>query len=182
MKSGRSTLVGILLVVLLASLGLMAQNQQKEKDTKSILRVGVYDSRAVAIAYAGSKQCDDLLKQKMAERDQAQAAGDQATVDKLKAWGKAQQERLHQQGFGTAPVTDLLALIKDQIPQIATEAGVDLIVSKWQVDYVCPGADLVDMTSKIIAPFKPTQRALNWIEQLKDKAPLSREEIERHAD
>ena len=83
MKSGRSTLVGILLVVLLASLGLMAQNQQKEKDTKSILRVGVYDSRAVAIAYAGSKQCDDLLKQKMAERDQAQAAGDQATVDKL---------------------------------------------------------------------------------------------------
>jgi hypothetical protein len=89
---------------------------------------------------------------------------------------------MHLQGFGSAPVTDILVHIKDQLPQIAANAGVDLIVSKWQLDYIHPDIQPVDITLKIIEPFHPQAKALKWIEQLKDKAPLSSGEIEKHGD
>ena len=166
---------------IIASLTGWAWANQAETTTASQgLRIGVYDSRAVAIAYAGSPVHDRILKAKMAERDKAKAAGNEDKVKELEAWGQEQQQRMHLQGFGSAPVTDILAHIKEKFPQIAADAGVDLIVSKWQIDYINPDIQTVDITLRIIEPFEPKAKALQWIEQLKDKAPLSDEDIDRH--
>lgn len=52
------------------------------------LRIGVYDPRAIAIAWAGSDF--NPVKSKRAEFESAQKAGDVEKIKELKAWGPAQ--------------------------------------------------------------------------------------------
>jgi hypothetical protein len=172
--------IALLAVILFITLAGWTLAQQQETASPNPIRIGVYDSRAVAIAYAGSPMHERILKAKMAERDKAKTDGDEERVKELETWGQERQQRMHHQGFGSAPVTEMLAHIKDQLPRIAADAGVDVIVSKWQLDYIHPEITPVDITLKIVAPFEPKPKALKWIEQLRGKEPLSYEEIESH--
>ncbi len=146
------------------------------------LRVGTFDSRAVVVAFAASKQFDRQLKGMQAKLEKAKKDGDQKEVDRLKAEGSNRQKQFHRQGFGTAPVDDILENIKDQLPEIAKRAGVDVIVSKWAVTYSTPEAQVVDITDQIVAPFEPGERTQRIIKDLRGKAPLPAEEIEKHQD
>jgi hypothetical protein len=98
-------------------------------------RVGVYDSRAIAVAFMGSEVYQATVGKQLtamrAEHDAAKAAGNQKRVAELEAEGQARQVLLHKQGFSTAPVDDILTLIQDKMPEIAKAAGVGPIVSKW---------------------------------------------------
>ena len=149
---------------------------------KAVLRVGTFDSRAVAVAFIGSGMFDQELKQMMEEHKKAKAAGDEEKVKKLEAQGKAGQERAHRQGFGTAPVDDILQRIKDKLPGIAEKSSVDLIISKWAVTYSAPSARFVDVTDLIIEPFEPDEKTKRVIRELCGKPPVPLEEIEKHHD
>ncbi len=135
-------------------------------------RVGIYDSRAVASAYAHSEWNE--VGAKMAEMEKAKAAGDTKKIAELEAWGPAQQEKLHRQGFSTAPVDDLLEHIKDKLPEIARQADVSVLVSKWDKKTLkrYKSAELIDVTDLIVAPFKPAEKQLRVIEQMKEKKPI----------
>lgn len=148
------------------------------KARKEALRVGVFDSRAVVIAFAGSDIHNKELKAKMVERDKAKAAGDDEKVAELEAWGKARQEKFHRQGFGTASVDDILIHIKKDLPEIAKAAGVDIIVSKWDVVYKVKGAEVVDITDQIVMPFKPTEKTLKSVKSLMKHKPLTEKELD----
>ncbi|MHC4122567.1 MAG: OmpH family outer membrane protein [Planctomycetota bacterium] len=140
------------------------------------VRVGVFDSRAVAIAYAHSEWNE--VDSKMAELQKARAAGDTKKIKELEAWGPAQQARLHKQGFGTASVSNLLKHIKDDIPKIAKETGVDIIVSKWDIVYQNPSVKLIDITNEIVKPFKPSGKTLKSIRGIQTHPPVSAEVLE----
>lgn len=178
-----SHVVWVALAVLGSSLccsGAWAQGPG-DKD-KAKVRVGTFDSRAVAVAYARSKEFNQHIRQLMEEQKKAKEAGDQEKVKNLEAQGKAQQQRFHEQGFSTASVDDILARIKDKLPEIAKEAGVDLIVSKWDVAFKAPGAETVDITELVIKPFQPDEKVLRIIKDLKDKAPIPLEELRKQKD
>lgn len=140
-------------------------------------RVGVFDSRAVAVAYAASKGFNEELALKMKEYRQAKDAGDQEKVKQLEAAGQAGQEQLHLQGFGTASVSGILDRIKDQLPAIARQNKVDLIVSKWDIAYQTPTVETVDITETIIEPFQPSERTRKIVADLKGKDPVPAEEL-----
>ena len=118
----------------------------------------------------------------MAAHKKAKAAGDEEKAKKLEVQGQAGQKRVHRQGFGTAPVDDILQRIKDKLPAIAKKSSVDVIVSKWAVTYSAPNAQFVDVTDQIIEPFKPSEKTKRAIRELLDKPPVPLEEIERHHD
>ena len=61
--------------------------------TGSKVRVGIYDNRAIAIAYAASSF--DPVSGKMKEYEAAKQAGDKKRVKELESWGKAHQRLLH---------------------------------------------------------------------------------------
>ncbi len=147
-----------------------------EKAEKPKLRVGTFDSRAVAVAYAASEQHNRQIKRLMDEHKQAKAAGNTERVKQLEAEGQARQKRLHEQGFSTGSVAKILAEIRDQLPAIAKESGVDVLVSKWDVVYQSPSAEFVDVTAAMIKPFGPNERTLRIVEELKKVAPISLEE------
>ncbi|MCI0499948.1 MAG: hypothetical protein L0Y36_09765 [Planctomycetales bacterium] len=148
-------------------------------EKKKLLRVGVYDSRGIAIAYGNSEHWDKILKGKMAALEQAKKDGNAEKVKELEAWFPAQQAKMHLQGFGTAPMHEYLEKVKDKIPEVAKAAGVDVIVSKWECDYLADDAEVVDVTMELAKLFNPRQKAYEWIGQLKDHKPISAEEIER---
>lgn len=154
--------------------------QTGKTGTKSAtLRVGTFDSRAVAVAYAGSENFNRRIRGLMDEYKNAKAAGDRQKADQLEAESKAGQRRLHEQGFSTASVANILETIKDQLPAIAQKAGVDVIVSKWDIVYQAPGAEFVDVTRLLIEPFHPNERALRNIEELEKHAPIPMEEARK---
>lgn len=82
------------------------------------------------------------------------------------------QVRTHQRVFSTAGVTEIMAKVSGALPGIARQAGVVLIVSKWEAPYKEPGVKLVDVTMPIVRLFKPTEQTLVIIEQMKGQAPI----------
>ena len=55
------------------------------------------------------------------------------------------QVRLHQQVFSTGPVSGILAKVRDRLPALAAQAGVALIVSKWEMQFQNPKIETVDV-------------------------------------
>ena len=149
-------------------------------DDEAQLRVGIFDSRAIAVAYANSEDHDRFLKGVRAEHERARADGNEDRVAEIEAEMSALQDLRHKQGFGTWPVDDVLERIEDLIPDIAADAGVDVIVNRWDLVYQAPAAEFVDVTLAMVAPFDPDERVLQIIEQMRNVAPLSIEEIEAH--
>jgi Skp family chaperone for outer membrane proteins len=152
------------------------------KPEQAKLRVGTFDSRAIALAYARTEEFNRGVKQLMEEGKKAKAEGNAKKLKELEAKGKAGQQKLHMQGFSTASVNEYLAHIKDQIPAVAKEAGVDVIVSKWDVVYQSPSAEFVDVTNLMVKPFHPNETTLKTIEELKKHKPISLDEAENIND
>jgi hypothetical protein len=141
------------------------------------IRVGAYDSRAIAVAYAHSDLIRDAYRTLMEERDKAKNAGDEKRVKEIEAKGKAQQERLHLQGFSTGSVVDLMQKISQEIPGIAKDAGVVLIVSKWEVMYRTPSVECVDVTMPLVRKFGAEAQVLKMVEDLMKQEPVSADKL-----
>lgn len=148
--------------------------------------VGTYDSRGVVLAWVGSTDFQTYLSAQKEDvgraLERARETGDRELATELEALGPAMQRRIHQQGFGNAPIDDLLARIHDRLPEIAARTGVDVIVSKWELDWQRPGVVLVDVTEELAAEFHPDERTWKGIREIvtKDPVPLDQLEEDRH--
>ncbi len=164
--------IGLLFGGLLA-LTLSAQNTSVTSESPRVA-VGTFDSRGVLFAYVGSDEFNDYLSAQTANLERAKEAGDEELVAKIEAMGPALQKRIHEQGFGAAPVDDIIARIEDKLPDIAKRAGVDVIVSKWTLTYHSPSAKFVDVTDLLVAEFDPNEKTLQNIREIvaKDPVPL----------
>ena len=162
----------------------LAQSTPTRASTEKLdrLRIGVYDSRAIFMAYKASDYDENVMLKKSKEKKQAEQAGDTEKARKIDSWMTQYSIKAHSQGFCTTPVHDVLKCIKDRIPQIAKEAEVDAIVSKWEFDYLSPNAELVDVTMKLVLAYnpKPSVNVKDAIEGLQKMKPLDYEEIVNH--
>ena len=137
-------------------------------------RIGVYDSRAIAVAFVGSEAHDQWLRKLMADVATAKTAGDQKRVKELESEGSRAQQQLHQQGFSTAPVDNLLKHVEDRLPAIRKEAGVSTLISKWDKDGLAkyPGAEQVDVTLSLVKAFHPNERQLKSAAEVQKHQPI----------
>lgn len=138
-------------------------------------RIGVYDSRALAVAYAGSAVQQKELKALHTAHQKAKEAGNQKEVARLEAEGKAMQQKAHQQAFSTAPVDDLLAHLGNALPRLQTEAGVTALISKWDEAEMKkhPGAESVDVTMALVDAFHPSPRQRQSALEIQKRQPIS---------
>lgn len=102
-----NTAKAVVLTLCLASVvaGSAPGEEASVKSKAGKVRVGTYDSRSVAIAFAGSEAFNIWMGALKAEHDKAKAAGDYSRVAQLEAEGVARQTLMHRQGFSTAPWT-----------------------------------------------------------------------------
>jgi hypothetical protein len=145
------------------------------------MRVGTYDSRAIAVAFVGSEAFNKWITNLKMESDKAKAEGNQKGVADLEAQAVKQQALLHKQAFSTAPVDNILEHIKDKIPKIAKAAGVGPIVSKWNNDALAKykSAELVDVTMALVEALHPNDRQLKIAKEIQKNPPIPIEEAEK---
>ncbi len=162
------------LLITLAALGVALLVQAAVKAAENAppakTRVGVYDSRAVALAYGRSPMFQAKANKLYADAKQAKAAGDKERLAQLEKEGPALQDRMHRQVFGDAPIDDVLESIKDALPEIQKKANVQKLAPKAPAD---PGVEVVDVTPLLVEQFHPTEKTLKMIEEMKKHPPLS---------
>lgn len=137
-------------------------------------RIGTYDSRAIAVAYAGSQFQKAKMNDLVSQQQQAKKAGDEKEVAKLEAEGRAWQAQLHRQGFGTAPVDELLAHIANEVPRIQQDAGVTRLISKWNKSELKrhPSAAQIDVTMTLVDAFHPNELQRMRAIEIQTKPPV----------
>ncbi len=142
-------------------------------------RIGTYDSRAIAVAYAGSPVQQKFIAPLRAAHQAAKQAGNRAEVEKLDAQGRALQQRAHRQAFSTAPVDDLLEQIAETLPAIRRDAGVTALVSIWDADGLArhAGAERVDVTAALVDAFQPTARQRKTVDEIRKQKPLPLDKV-----
>lgn len=151
---------------------------------KTTYRIGVYDSRAIAVAFAGSEHFNQWMSGLHAEYKKVKAAGDQKRVEELETGGAARQRQLHMQAFSTAPVDDILEHIEDRLPSIKQKANVSLLVSKWDKENMAkhPSADRVDLTMELIDALNPNERQRKSAIEIQKHKPIPLEQVENMKD
>jgi hypothetical protein len=164
-----------LAITLALASGLMANQGNspepaKAPQTQSKIRVGVYNSRSVALAYYRSEAHGEKIAKLKAGYEKAKAAGDKEGMAKFEKLGPGEQDKAHRQVFGNAPIDDIMEGLKDALPEIREKAGVDKIAREQTSD---PAIEIVDITSKLVEHFKPTKETLKIIEEMKKHPPLS---------
>lgn len=167
-------------IILLAGLFLSLSSSGFSRETASEepkIRVGVFDSRIVALAYFRSAEPMQRLNKMHQELKAAKASKDEERVRELEQEGPWTQIRMHQQVFSNAGVSNILKKVSDEFPAIAREAKVQLIVSKWDMPYSDPAVEWVDVTLPIARLFKPDAATLKIIEQMKDQPPVPFDEL-----
>lgn len=169
----------VLMFCLVTAIPAMAQNGS-DATHESGIHVGTFDSRAVAIACYRSNNFKAELSRKFSGLEKAKADGDEKRIKELKAEGPALQEIMHLQSFGTWPIDDVLKRIKDKLPGIAKQANVQVIVSKWDIVYQQNNIEFVDVTDQMVKTFEPDAETLKIIKDIRDKAPISNDEIKKH--
>ncbi len=157
--------------VILSMLAICEVTQAEE------LVVGTFDSRAVAMAMARGTAFKKKIADMKAARDKAKAKGDKKRVAELEKEGPALQERLHRQVFSNEPIDDVLKVIEKDLPSVAKAAGVNLLVSKWEIAYQDPGAKTVDVTWALVNLFKPDDQTKKIVKEVLKTKPLTLEEL-----
>ena len=144
-------------------------------------RIGVYDSRLVAYAHFWTEAHQRELNERAKAAREAKDAGQTARSEELSAALKKKQQRIHRQVFSTAPADDALTTIKARLPEIQKEAGVSKLVSKWDEATLKQHskADRVDVTDLLVREFKPGEKELKVIADLKGKKPVPLDKIDK---
>lgn len=172
---GTGMLLGGLLVLTLSAKATLSTGE------KPTIVVGTFDSRAVAVAYVRSQAFSDYLRAQQGDvqrvLQRAREAGDDQLAAELEALGPAIQLRIHRQGFGTAPVDDILAHIEKRLPAIAEQAGVDVIVSKWNLVHSGPRAQFVDVSLLLATEFQPDEKTLAAIREIMTTQPVPTDQL-----
>ncbi len=135
-------------------------------------KIGTYDSRSVAVAFAGSPRHEEQI---------ARAAGDSAEPAAAEAGVLELQKRLHRQGFGTAPVDEILALYPEATSTLVERHGLAALVSVWDEDALRahPGAERIDVTEELVDLMAPVERQRRSALEIRKSSPLSEAQLER---
>jgi len=160
-------------VAALAACILFAADEPEKVIDKTRVIVGTFDSRAVTLAFGTSPQQAEFLRR----YPEYVAPRDGATPEEIEQWKINLKKRQFRQGFGRGDVSEFLDMIRDEIPKIAEKTGVDVIVSKWDIEYQSPKVKLVDITEALIQPFKPTEERIEIIRDVMEAPAATEKEI-----
>lgn len=167
--SKRISIIVVLSAVAITAAFTSTANAQTKPPT---LKIGTFDSRAVALAFWRSEKGMARTTDIRVKYEKAKADNNTKVMKQLKIEGPGLQVRMHQQVFSTGSVTDIIEKIKTEIPPIAKEAGVSLVVAKTQIAYKDPSVEYVDITAQLVKLFNPSDEVLKIIEQMSKKEPV----------
>jgi len=144
-------------------------------------RIGIYDSRSIAVAYHGSALFKAKMGKLMEVYQMAKKNGDTELMKKCEQQGRDSQKKAHSQGFGTAPVDDILANVEDEMTALMQKHGLTQLVSKWNDAALAThkNAEHIDVTRQMIDVFDPNEKSLKYAIEIQEKEPISDTDIRK---
>ena len=136
------------------------------------MRIGTYDSRAIAIAFGNSEEGRGFVTNLQVEMTKAKAAKNDSLIRHIEKTAETYQVLSHLRAFSVGSVTGILEKHKAEVNSVAKKAGVEVIVSKFELVYTGPDVDAVDVTLPLVRIFKPSAQALKWISDVPKHEPL----------
>jgi len=177
MKNSISFILHVPVVILfvLVSLWVSPAFAQKKQDAQ---KIGVYDSRIITFAWSRSAFFSEHQKKFAQQSDSAQKSKDTARIKELSIHAMSYQHLLHQMVFGSGSISAIMELVRDKIPEIAKQASVCMIVSKFELNYKDPSCEIVDLTDQIAQLFKPTENIDKMAGEIKKEEPVPLEDLD----
>ena len=175
-----TTAVGLAALLAAVSLaGCLADPDRKVAEEK--VRIGIYDSRAIATAWTGTKL---YLAETAAARDELQkagTAGDVKRVAALQAEAISRRQRLHLQTVSAAAVDDILARYPEGVAGVKEKTRVKLLVARWDESTLAeyPYAELVDVSMMLVDAMMPSEGQRLLAADVMGKRVLSLDQAQR---
>lgn len=145
------------------------------------VRVGIYDSRAVAYAFFSSASQQQELSTWVSEAKLAKNSGDAEKFNRLSAKLRDHQADMHRQVFSVAPATESMAAIEAKFPAVKVELGVTALVSKWDEKSLkrYQDAEQIDVTDQLVQKLiQPDAKQTKVLESFKTTKPISLEQCD----
>ena len=161
----------IALVFLLTSSWSYAQQEV------STIRIGTFDSRCVAVAYARSADFMKEMEDMRTELDKAKEEGNKERIEEIEQLGPIRQVLIHQQGFSNGSILNIIDKVKEKLPAIAKENRLNMILSKWEIIFSDESFEIIDVTDQLTAIFNPDEATMKVIENIKAMEPIPIEKI-----
>ena len=164
MSASKSIFKLLVLFLFVFAAGMNSYSQTK-------VRVGSYDSRLIAVAYYNSK----LFKLPAEVREKMKAAqekNDTVTISAISKEMPLRQRYMHEQGFGKASVCYLIEEIKDKVAEYVKKEKLDFIVSKWEMSFINPNYEVVDITLSLSNLFEPSMDMKKMMTDLNSNDPI----------
>jgi len=155
--------------VLVLFLLIIAGNINSYAQTK--IRVGTYDSRLIAIAYYNSKYFK-LLPEVKERMNIAKEKNDTVTISSISKEMPLRQSYMHEQLFGKASVCYIIEEIKDKVSEFVKKEKLDFIVSKWEMSFINPNFEIVDISLKLANLFEPSKDLSQMMNDLNNNEPV----------
>ena len=141
------------------------------------MKIGTYDSRVVTFAWSRS----EFFKQQMIKithkSDSAEKVNDTARVKELSVEMMSYQHLLHQMVFSNGSVGIVMAQVKEKLPGLAKTAGVTVILSKWELNYLDPSVETVDLTNQVAQLFQPKEDIAKMAGEISAQPPVQLDEL-----
>ncbi len=134
--------------------------------------IGTFDSRRVAVAFYRSEEFLNYISELNTEYENAVEMGDSSRIAELDEIFPAQQELAHKQCFSTWPVDEIIWKIMEDIPGMADSAGVDIIISSWDIVFSSDDAEFRDITEILVSRFNPSPETLDILRSMTDVPPV----------
>jgi len=174
----REGFIAAAITLLLLSILTVSAEAQDPAETGPV--IGVFDSRCVAVAYYQSEEFMTKINQQKADYETALQEGDSVLAEELAILGPQMQQLAHERVFSTGDIDEIISMISSELPGIAEEAGVDIIVNSWDIIYKDETVQFVDVTDLMVKLFNPTEEALETIEEIKVTPPVPMELLTEH--
>jgi hypothetical protein len=82
------------------------------------------------------------------------------------------QRMMHEQCFGKGSVCYLLDEIKDKISELAKNEKLNIVISRWELNFSGANAEIVDITEKIANLLEPSKNTTEMITGFRNKEPV----------
>jgi Skp family chaperone for outer membrane proteins len=166
--------INILFLLLICIISFKPLIAQQSSQT---IKIGIYDSRAVAVAYSNSDSFQKDIGNLTDQYKKAKEENNTKMIEIIEKEGQFRQQLLHEQTFSVGTITNIIDKIKDKLEEIAKKTGVNLIISKWEISYKDPSFEYIDVTSQIVDLFTPSKQTLIWIKDLQQQTPIPIDKI-----
>ena len=167
----KSNVLNIACILFFAS-GIIFPQQDTGK-----LRIGVFDSRCVAVAYGRSADFMKLRDSIETVYSKAKEDSNKQIIEEIEQFKPTMQVLLHQQVFSNGSIINILGKLKDKLSTFAKDNNLNMILSKWEIIFTDDSAELIDITDQLVAIFNPDEATNKIIKDIKSMEPIPIEKI-----